>query len=259
MFDTHCHLTGDRYRGGIEPVLDEARAAGIDGMVAVAVDAEDAAAARDLAEAHADVWFSAGVHPSEAGRSHVVDALLPLIEHPRCVAWGEMGLDGHWPDPPLDAQRSLFARQLALIQSADADGVAPLPVILHSRKAVAEVLAMIEDTSIAPERFVFHCFTEGPARVEQVLRFGAAVSFTGVVTYRNAAEVAAASDCVPIDRLMVETDSPYLTPEPRRGERPNRPANVVHVAQFLALRRGLSDAAFEQATDDTARRIFGIG
>ncbi len=259
MFDTHCHLTGDRYKGGIDPVLEEARSAGLSGMLAVAVDVADAAAARDLAQLHPDVWFSAGVHPSEAGRDHAVDELLPLVDDPRCVAWGEMGLDGHWPDPPLAAQRELFARQLELVEVADAAGGRLLPVILHSRKAVEEVLDMIAGTTIDSGRFVFHCFTEGPASVEKVLAFGAAVSFTGVVTYRNATEVAAASDRVPLDRLMVETDSPYLTPEPLRGARPNRPAHVVHVAHFLAARRGLSDEAFEQATDATARRIFGMG
>ncbi len=259
MFDTHCHLTGDRYKGGIAPVLEEARSAGLTGMLAVAVDVADAAAARDLAQAHSDVWFSAGVHPSEAGRDHAVEDLLAISDHPKCVAWGEMGLDGHWPDPPLAAQRDLFVKQLNQIQSADVAGARPLPVILHSRKAVEEVLDIIAGTTIDAGRFVFHCFTEGPACVEKVLAFGAAVSFTGVVTYRNAADVAAASDLVPLDRLMVETDSPYLTPEPHRGTRPNRPANVIHVARFLASRRGLSDEAFEEATDETARRIFGIG
>ena len=258
MYDTHCHLTGDRYPSGVEPILSQARAAGLSGMVAVAVDVADAVAAQALANAHADVWCTAGVHPSEAGHEHDVEALRPLVEHPRCVAWGEMGLDGHWPDPPLSRQKLLLKRQLELIKAVDASGGPRLPIILHSRKALDEVLGMLAETSTAGDRCVFHCFTDGPEAVKKVLRLGAAVSFTGVVTYRNAADVAAASDLVPLERLMVETDSPYLTPEPLRGRRPNQPAWVVHVASFLAARRGLSLRQFELGTDETARRIFGL-
>jgi TatD DNase family protein len=258
VFDTHCHLTGDRYPDGLDAVLTRAREAGLSGMVAVAVDVADALAAQALAIAHPDIWCTAGVHPSEAGHEHDVEALWPLAAHPRCVAWGEMGLDGHWPDPPLERQKMLLKRQLALVMAFDAADGQRLPVILHSRTALDELLGMLADTSISGDRLVFHCFTDGPEAVEKVLELGAAVSFTGVVTYRNAAEVAAASDRVPLERLMVETDSPYLAPEPVRGRRPNQPANVVHVASFLASRRGLSPSDFEAATDATARRVFGL-
>ena len=227
-------------------------------MIAVAVDVPDAIAAQQLAESHDDVWCTAGVHPSEAGRDHDLGRLRTLASHPRCVAWGEMGLDGHWPDPPFEAQKCLFERQLEIVQEADESGMTPLPLVLHSRKALAGVLSMIEASSIQGDRCVFHCFTDGPAEAEKVLEVGAAVSFTGVVTYRNASDVAAASDVVPLDRLMVETDSPYLSPEPHRGSRPNTPGRVVHVAEFLAKRRGLSLTEFEAATDATARRVFGL-
>jgi len=258
MIDTHCHLSGDRYGDGLDTVLAAARRAGLSAMISVATDADDAEAAQAIAEREPDVWCTAGVHPSEAGRPHDVARLRPLAAHPRCVAWGEMGLDGHWPEPTLDQQRPLFEAQLGLIAEADAAGEPRLPIIVHSRKAVDEVLGMIAGTGLAGSRFVFHCFTEGPAVVERVLERGASVSFTGVVTYRNAAEVAAASDLVPLERLMVETDSPYLTPEPHRGEWPNHPANVVHVSQFLARRRGMDAAAFEIQMDRTARRFFGL-
>ena len=140
----------------------------------------------------------------------------------------------------------------------DEQGGRPLPVVLHSRKAVDEVIAMVGEAGIAGSRCVYHCFTEGPDVVDRVLATGGAVSFTGVVTYRNAAEVAKASDRVPLDRLMVETDSPYLTPEPKRGTWPNEPSNVTLVADFLASRRGMSRSDFKQATDATARKFFGI-
>ena len=258
MIDTHCHLTGDRYEGGVGPILTSARAAGLSAMIAVAVDVEDAKAAQSLSEAEPDVWCTAGVHPSEAGRDHDVEQLRQLMKHPRCVAWGEMGLDGHWPDPPLERQKLLLESQLEVVMAADSVGARPLPLVLHSRKALAEVLGLLGETPIAGDRFIFHCFTDGPDEVKKVLQLGSCVSFTGVVTYRNAADVAAASDLVPLDQLMVETDSPYLTPEPLRGQRPNQPANVVHVARFLAARRGMSLADFDAATDATAQRVFGL-
>ncbi len=256
MFDTHCHLTNEK--SNHSEVRAAARAAGVTGMIAVATDAADAREAMQLAQQHQDIWFTAGVHPSEAGRTHDLDEFDALIDHPKCVAWGEMGLDGHWPDPPMDRQRPLLEAQLQRVMDAQALARGPRAIVLHSRKAVDEVLAVIGQTTLAGDRFVFHCFTEGPEAVERILTSGASVSFTGVVTYRNAAEVAAASDLVPLDRLMVETDSPYLTPEPHRGTRPNTPEMVVHVAAFLAKRRGLSLADFAKATDATAIRVYGL-
>lgn len=227
-------------------------------MIAVAIDVDDAYRARALAQAHDDVWFTAGVHPSEAGRGHDLSALATFAEDPRCVAWGEMGLDGHWPEPALEAQIDLLESQLSVVQGlADVDR--PRPIVLHCRKALDHLLPVLEASGLPGERFVFHCFTDGPDEVDRVLAFGAAVSFTGVVTYRNAADVAAASDRVPLERLMVETDSPYLSPEPVRQVRPNEPAHVVHVASFLAARRGLSVAEFDARIDDTVRRVYGVG
>jgi TatD DNase family protein len=136
----------------------------------------------------------------------------------------------------------LFEAQLAVIKQVEGLGGALKPIILHSRRAVEEVLETLKRTGICGSRCVFHCFTDGPDLIQEVLAFGAHVSFTGVVTYRNAADVAVASDAVPLDRLMVETDSPYLTPEPHRGTWPNEPAN----------------ADFEAATDATSRGIFGL-
>ena len=256
MIDSHCHLTNRQIN---EPcVLEQARAAGLTGMISIATDAADAMAATVIAEANDDVWFTAGIHPSEAGREHDLEMLWPLIEHPRCVAWGEMGLDGHWPDPPMARQGPLFEAQLEMVAEATAQGRGPRGIVVHSRKAVDEVLEVIGSSGLSGDRFVFHCWTDGPEVVERVLSIGALVSFTGVVTYQNAPEVAAASDLVPLDRLMVETDSPYLTPEPHRGVRPNTPAMVMHVAAFLAKRRGLSLDALEAQTDATAKGFYRL-
>lgn len=258
MYDTHCHLTGDRYPEGIDVVLARARSAGLKGMIAVAIDVEDARSAAALAGEATDVWCTAGIHPSEAGRAHDVDALAELARGPRCVAWGEMGLDGHWGDPPMELQREVLDAQLSLISQVDHEGGGPRPIILHSRRAVRDVLDMLADHGIDGTRCVFHCFTEGPDVVDQVLAIGASVSFTGVVTYRNAADVALASDRVPLTHLMVETDSPYLAPEPVRGTWPNEPAHVVHIADFLAARRGLQRSEFDHQVNATVEAFFKL-
>ena len=196
-----------------------------------------------------------------------------------------MGLDKHYPDPPMKMQRAAFAAQLGLAaevgarvsgigyrqdkaraeasESGSSETRSPipdtrLPIIIHNREATDDTLAMIRDSGIPGERFVFHCFTGTPDEVEKILAIGAMVSFTGIITFKNATSIAEASDRVPLDRLMIETDSPYLAPEPHRKVRPNEPKYVVHVAEFLAKRRGMTRADFTAAVDRNAVRFFGL-
>ena len=255
MFDTHCHLTNPALSEGLHDVLEQAAAAGVHGLLSVATDAADAAAALTLATTHEHIWCTAGVHPSEAGRDHDLAALNAVADHPRCLAWGELGLDRHWPDPPLAAQITLLEAQLDHIKAHDQHR---LPIVIHCRKAVADLLPRLLDSGIDMQRFVFHCFTETPAEAQQLLDAGVYLSFTGVVTYTNASDVAKASDLIPLDRLMIETDAPYLSPEPVRKVRPNQPAHVAHTAAFLAARRGLATAAFLEQVDTTARNFYGF-
>jgi TatD DNase family protein len=138
-----------------------------------------------------------------------------------------------------------------------AEGLAK-PIVVHSRKAVAELLPVLCESGLPPERFVFHCFTDGPADAEQVLAFGAWISFTGVITFANAPEVAESARLVPLDRVMVETDSPYLSPEPHRKVRPNEPRYVVAVAERLAAIHGLAPEVLEARLDENAERFFGL-
>ena len=133
-----------------------------------------------------------------------------------------------------------------------------MPVVIHNRKAINDLLPILQESGLAGDRFIFHCFTDGPDEATRLLNFGAALSFTGVVTYTNATDVAKASDLVPLDRLMIETDAPYLSPVPVRGVRPNQPAHVAHVAAFLAARRGLSVEVFVDQVDATAHAIYGL-
>ena len=147
--------------------------------------------------------------------------------------------------------------QLAMIESAAAAGLS-LPIVVHCRDAFDELLAVFRTAPLDPARYVFHCFTGGPDEARRVLDFGAWISFTGVVTFKNAPEVRAAAKLVPADRLMIETDAPYLSPVPVRKTWPNEPRHVVHTARFLADLRGVRAADFEAAVDDNARRFFRL-
>lgn len=262
MIDTHCHLTYPQFAGRIDDVLFAARVAGVHGVITVGTTSGDCLAAQDLATRYPNVWCTAGVHPLSAGEPREWSMIGKVAEHPRCVTWGELGLDNHYTDPPAALQRTLLDEQLAFIESrAGGDrlkSVPPKPVIVHCRDAFDDLLAAFEQAPFPHDRYVFHCFTGGPDEARRVLDFGAWISFTGVVTFRNAPEVAEAAKIVPADRLMVETDAPFLSPEPVRNERPNEPKHVVHVARRLAELRGEAYEDLERTLDANAVRFFGL-
>jgi TatD DNase family protein len=258
MIDTHCHLTYPRLIERVDAVIDGAVAAGVDRMVSVGTGAEDAAAAVRLAERRSEVWATAGLHPLhvepglDIGRE--IAGVRQLLDHPRVVALGEMGLDRHYDQPAIELQRAALAAQLRL---ANEPAARALPIVIHSRKSSDDVLGMLAEHGVDAGRCVFHCFTGTPAEAARVVAAGACVGFTGIVTFGNAAEVAEASDAVPMDRLLIETDAPYLSPQPVRKVRPNEPKHVVHVAAFLAARRGVSVAELIAAVDGNATRLYG--
>ncbi len=257
MIDTHCHLTYDGLHERVEEVLDAAQRSGVDRIITVGTSPNDAAKAVALAERFGNVFATAGLHPgySDNVTDYVAlkEGLRRLLAHPRVVAIGEMGLDRHYPAPPMAKQRPAFAAQLELmIEQPELHG------IVHNREATNDTLAMIADHGVAGDRLVFHCFTGSEAEVEQILAIGARVSFTGITTFTGAAAVAEASDRVPLDRLMIETDSPYLTPVPYRKVRTNEPRYVRQVAEFLAERRGMMLREFVAAVDANAERFFGL-
>lgn len=265
MIDTHCHLTFDDYAGQVDVVIRNARQAGLRGLITVSINAENCRESQTLAESHDDVWFTAGVHPLYAGEAPNWDLVRAAGGHERCVAWGELGLDNHYDQPPRALQDRILAEQLAMIESARSGGGSgggsgglEMPIVVHCRDAFDELLAVFRDAPFEHDRYVFHCFNRGPEEVRKVLDFGAWVSFTGVVTFRNAPEVAEAARLVPADRIMVETDAPFLSPEPVRKIRPNEPQYVVHIARFLADLRGVEPEEFERVLDANAERFFGI-
>lgn len=254
MIDTHCHLTFAAFGGRVDRVITDARAAGVRGMITVGTTPGDCLAAQDLATRYDDVWCTAGIHPLSAAEPRAWPMIGKVAEHPRCVAWGELGLDNHYDDPPKKLQTALLDEQLAFIESA---GLSK-PVIVHCRESFDELLAVFANTPLPHDRYVFHCFTGTPDDARRVLDFGAWISFTGVVTFANARPVAEAARIVPGDRIMAETDAPYLSPEPVRKIHPNEPKHVVHVARFLADLRGEDPGRFEQQLDANAERFFGI-
>lgn len=263
VIDSHCHLTfpdfhPPRFPTGVAGVLDLARHHGVTSCITVSTTTSDCLNALAIAKAHKDVWCTAGVHPLHADEGpHLWPNLKIVASDPRCVAWGELGLDNHYDNPPAEIQHQVLEEQLAFIQSCAKEGLAK-PIVLHCREAFDDLLPILRKTTFDPTRFVFHCFTGSPADMRKILDFGAHVSFTGVLTYRNAAEVQEAARLVPLDRLMVETDAPYLSPDPHRGTRPCQPWMVTLTAQKLADLRGISYEALHEHLNQNTKRFFNI-
>ena len=257
MIDTHCHLTFPGIAERVEEILAECRAEGVRGVITIATTSIGCAENLAIAREHEGVWCSAGVHPLYSDHEIDWNMVHDVGEDPLCVAWGELGLDNFHDHPKIKVQRSVLEEHLSRLESWMNEGLTK-PVVLHCRDAYADLIPILAASSLPADRFVFHCFTGTPEEARFVLDFGAMISFTGVVTYKNAAGVADAAAFVPEDRIMVETDAPYLSPEPVRGKRPNVPVHVMHTARFIADRRGVDFNTFERVLDDNAERFFGI-
>ncbi len=258
MIDTHCHLTFPDYAGRLDRVLADARSAGVNGCITISTTTSDCLDALALATAHDGVWCTAGVHPLYSDKApHVWENLRRVGNDPKCVAWGELGLDKHYDRPPKTVQLQVLSEQLAFLESLAYGGVVK-PMVLHCREAFDELVPILRSCRLDPTRMVFHCFTGTPDDMRLLLDLGAWVSFTGVLTYRNADQVRAAAELAPLDRIMVETDAPFLSPEPHRGVRPNEPRFVRAVAERLAQVKGLSMPEMERLLNDNTERFFGI-
>lgn len=258
MIDTHCHLTFPDFAGRHHEVLARAAAHGVSGAITISTTTRDCLSALEIAHTHERVWCSAGVHPLYADQGpHEWTNLRRVAMDPRCVAWGELGLDNHYADPPKTLQREVLAEQLAFLAECKRGGI-DKPIVIHCREAFDDLIPELKKSSFDPSRFVFHCFTGGPAEARKVLDFGACMSFTGVATYRNAGEVRQAVRLVPSDRIMVETDAPFLSPDPHRGVRPCEPWMVSVTAASVAATRGVAFDAFHEQVNVNTARFFGI-
>jgi len=257
MIDTHCHLTSPEYAGRVADLMDAAARAGVTRAISISTTSADALSALQLATTDPRVWCTAGVHPLHSDEPIDWELLRSVAAHDRCAAWGELGLDNHYAQPPKALQRRVLEDLLDHLRRWALEGLVK-PVVIHCREAFDELIPCLAASGLPRDRFVFHCFTGTPEEARKVLDFGAWISFTGVVTFRNAPGVAEAARLVPGDRLMAETDAPFLSPEPVRTMRPNVPANVAHVYRFLAHLRGEPFDAFCAQLDANATRFFGL-
>lgn len=251
LFDSHLHLTAPRFDDDRDAVLEAARAAGIAEMVSIASSPEDAAEAIALARSEAGVWATAGLHPHEAGRTSaaLLDAVERLAGAQEVVAIGETGLDYRYDNAPRELQRSNFQAHVELAASLR------LPIVVHTREADDDTSEVIRDAR-GKVTGVLHCFSAGEALLRAGLDAGWYVSFSGLVTF--VPELADAVREVPLDRLLIETDAPYLAPAPKRGRR-NEPAFLHYTCEKVAGIRGLEPAEVAAATRANARRFYRLG
>ncbi len=248
FFDNHCHLEHERIPGGTVATLERARAAGVIGFITVGCDAADSQRCIDIAAQHDDVWATVGVHPHEAKGG--IDGILPLIGQPKVMAIGECGLDYHYDNSPREAQREVFAAQIALAHQHD------LPLVIHTREAWDDTFDILAAEG-TPTNTIFHCFTGGPDDARRCLDIGAFLSFSGIVTFPSAKDLQAAAVLCPADRILAETDSPFLAPIPHRGKK-NEPAFVGHVVYALAALRGDTPTELGERTISNARIAFRL-
>jgi TatD DNase family protein len=249
IVDSHAHLD---MLEDLDGSMARAHEAGVSRVVTIGVDAASNEWAASTAASRLDVWATVGLHPHDAKSrtDELMDRLAALAEQPRVVGVGEAGLDYYYDHSPREQQQAVFREQIALAKTA---GKA---LVIHTRDAWDDTFAILTSEG-PPDRLVFHCWSGGPAEVPRALDLGAVLSFSGTVTFRNASDLREAARLTPLDRLIVETDAPFLTPVPLRGKR-NEPAFVVHTLAHVADVKGvmLGDAIAE--TTATAEELFGL-
>lgn len=252
LIDTHAHLDQDDFDADREAVISRAHAAGVETILAIGVTAGSSRAVVDLSAQYPGVFAAVGIQPNYCGE--VVpgdwDRIVALATVPRVVALGETGLDRYWDRAPFAAQQDYFDRHLRLSQERD------LPFVVHTRESDADVLVMLREARQRGYlRGVMHSFTGTAETSTECVALGLHISFAGMVTFKKSDALRQVAATVPADRILIETDSPYLSPEPKRGRR-NEPAHVVHTAQVLATARGVSLEEFATQTTHNARELF---
>ncbi|MEX2558598.1 MAG: TatD family hydrolase [Pirellulales bacterium] len=254
LFDSHAHLDQEEFAGDLEAVLARAREAGVMYAMAVATTADSSRACVELASVHQGLFASVGIQPNYCAQAGDGDwqRVIELASRAEVVALGETGLDRHWDYTPLDVQRDYFDRHVRLSQERG------LPFIVHTRDSDDDVLAMLREARMrGPLAGVMHSFTGSAETAAECIELGLYISFAGMVTYKKSDALRAVAAGIPADRILIETDSPYLSPHPLRGRR-NEPSHLVHTAACLAELRGRMLPDFAAETTANARRLFGI-
>jgi TatD DNase family protein len=254
LIDTHTHLDDARYDGDRDAMINRARQAGVERFVTIGCDLATSRAAVALADQHQFVYASIGVHPHEV--KHIsegwYDEFRRLARNNKVVAYGEIGLDYHYNHSSPKDQRERFREQIQLARELH------LPIIIHTREAQDDTITILKEEKAAEVGGVFHCFSGDAWLAKDALDLGFYLSFSGILTFQNATMLRDIAKHTPLDRLLVETDCPYLTPVPHRGKR-NEPAYVAHVAkQLAAIHPELSPEEIEQHTTENAKRLFKI-
>lgn len=255
FFDTHCHLDEPAFDGDRDDVLARARAAGVVGMLTIGTTAASSASAVALANGHPDIYAAVGIQPNYVAEEKPGDweRIVALSGDPRVVAIGETGLDRYWDYTPFDAQSEAFDRHLELSRTTGK------PFVVHCREAEADVVAQLRNAAASgPLRGVMHSFSGDLATAEACLDLGLFISFAGMVTFKRNDALRAVAKAVPLDRILIETDAPYLAPMPHRGKR-NEPAYVAHTAAVLAEVHGMTPEEFARLTTENAGRFLMVG
>lgn len=254
LIDSHCHINFEGLDERLPEVIDNARANGVSHMVAISVDMNNYPRVREIADSHDNIFCSVGVHPNtepdgSEGFEPSTEELVAMAAHSRVVGIGETGLDYFRSEGDLDWQRERFRRHI------DAGRESALPIIVHTREAAADTLKMLREENVGDAKGVIHCFTEDWDFAVAAMDQGFYLSFSGIVTFKSARQIQEVAAKAPIDRILVETDAPYLAPVPHRGKT-NEPAYVKHTAEFVAELRGISAEELAERTTDNFFRLF---
>lgn len=253
LFDTHVHLNVEQFDEDREEVIRRAEEAGVSNMVVVGFDHETIPKAIALAEEHENFYAAVGWHPVDAVdfTEKELEWLEELSAHPKVVALGEMGLDYHWDKSPKDIQKEVFRKQIRLARKVN------LPIIIHNREATEDIIAILQEENAADIGGVMHCYNDSTEYVDACLDMNFYISLGGPVTFKNATLPKEVAKMVPLDRLLIETDCPFLAPHPNRGKR-NEPAYVALVAEKIAQLREMPVSEIKIATKENAFRLFGL-
>jgi TatD DNase family protein len=253
LIDSHCHLDFPQLAERLPEVLARARAGGVGRMVTISTHVARFARYRALAEVHEELFCTVGTHPHNAAEEPDVPTseIVALSRHPRCIAIGEAGLDYHYDNSPREVQRRVFRTHIAAARESR------LPLVIHARDADEDMIAILsEEMGQGTFDAVLHCFSSGAALAQAGVELGFYVSFSGILTFKRSEELREIAAAVPPERLLVETDAPYLAPEPHRG-RPNEPAYVAHTASVLAETIGVGPERLAELTTRNFYRLFG--
>ncbi len=252
LIDSHCHLDFPDFADELDAVVERAHAAGVERMITIGTRIDRAGRAVEIAERFDSIFFTVGTHPHEAAGEAAPDfsAMRRYARHPKCVGIGEAGLDYHYNYAPPNVAQRVFRSQIALARELG------LPIVIHTREAEDDTAAILKDEmGQGPFSALLHCFTSSRALAETGLGLGFSISFSGVVTFKNSGELRAIARDAPLDKILVETDAPYLAPVPYRGKR-NEPAYVAATARVVAEAKGIAPEALAEATRANTLRMF---